>query len=63
MTHGYSCRSASDLSIRGNKSSKKVFVIARGLAVLHRNPDNLIASTIRTVPRTVFGCDNVSLHL
>jgi hypothetical protein len=61
VTHGYSYRSASDLSVRGDKSGQKILVLARGFSVLHGNPDNLVASAIRTVPGTVFGCESVAV--
>jgi hypothetical protein len=43
VTYSYSYRSAPDLSICSDKSSKKILVFAGGFAVLHGNPDNLVA--------------------
>jgi hypothetical protein len=48
VTHGYSYRSAPDLSICGDKSGKKILVLAGSFAVLHGNADNLVPSPIRT---------------
>src|SRR5579871_3485534 len=63
VTHGYSYRSTPDLSISGDKSDEKILVLPGGFAVLHRNPDDLVASAIRTVPGSVFGCESVTVVL
>src|ERR1700733_5256153 len=63
MAHGYSYRSAPDLSIRGDKPGKKILILAGGSAVLHGNPDHLVAPAIRTIPRPVFRCESVTVVL
>ena len=60
MTYGYSYWSAPDLSICSDKSRKKILILARSFAVLHRNPDDLVTSAIRAVPGPMFGCESVA---
>src|ERR1700722_9514176 len=63
MADGYSYRPTPDLSIRGDKSGKKILILAGGFAVLHGNPDNLVASTVRTVPGSVFRRESIAVVL
>src|SRR5580704_8844955 len=50
VTYCYSYRAAPYLSVCGDESGKKILVLAGGFAVPHGNPDNFVASAIRTVP-------------
>src|ERR1700729_3405495 len=61
VTHGYSYRSTPDMSICSDESGKEILVLAGGFAVLHGNPDNLVASAICTVPGSVLGCETVAV--
>src|SRR5271168_2397419 len=63
LTHGYSYRAAPNLSICRDESGKKILVLTSGFAVLHRNPYNLVASAIRTVPRPMLRCEAVAVIL
>src|SRR5216683_8346213 len=60
VTYGYPYGPAPDLPICGDKSGKKILVLASGFAVLHGNPDNLVASAIRTIPGPVFGRESIA---
>src|SRR4030088_2804328 len=60
VTYGYSYRSTPHLSIWGDKSGEKILVLAGGFAVLHGNPDDLVAYAMQTVPGSMFGCESVA---
>jgi hypothetical protein len=63
VTYGYSHWPSPDLSIRGDETGKKILVLAGGVAILHGNPDNLVASTIRSVPRPMLGRESITVVL
>src|SRR3984893_8855034 len=62
LSHGDADRPSPHVSIVDHKSGQKIFVLATGPGCLvQRYTDHFISGAHRTVPRTVLGCENVSL--
>src|ERR1700675_1300293 len=62
LSHGDPDRPPPHVLIVDHKSGDKIFVLAAGPGgLVQRYADHLISGAYRSVPRTVLGCENISL--
>jgi hypothetical protein len=62
-TYRYSHRVSPDLSIRSDKSREEVFIFSRSFSSLHWNANDFVTAAIRTVSKSMFGRDSVTVIL
>jgi hypothetical protein len=61
--HGNSHRTSPHLALRGDESSEEILIHAAGFAFFQWNPDDFAAGTVRAIPRSVLGREQVAAIL
>ena len=54
-------RAAPDLAVGGNEAGQEVVVLAGGVAVVHRDDDDLVAGAVLAVPAAMLGGEGIAV--